>query len=165
MTLRQGDTYLGNANLKATNTPIEFTPDQVQEYMKCVEDPIYFIEKYIRIVTLDRGLQPFIPWNFQKDMLRTVHSNRFVICKYPRQSGKSTTVLAYALWYILFNPTVNVALLANKLQTARELLGRLKTAYEYLTGRCRCRPRCCQASCVALHRCGVLVFHRHSKKQ
>ena len=132
MTLRQGDTYLGNANLKATNTPIEFTPDQVQEYMKCVEDPIYFIEKYIRIVTLDRGLQPFIPWNFQKDMLRTVHSNRFVICKYPRQSGKSTTVLAYALWYILFNPTVNVALLANKLQTARELLGRLKTAYEYL---------------------------------
>jgi hypothetical protein len=132
MTLRQEDTYLGNPNLKAANTAVSFTPEQVAEYMKCSEDPLHFITKYVRIVTLDKGLQPFEPWQFQQDLLRTVHSNRFVICKYPRQSGKSTTVLAYALWYILFNPTTNVALLANKLQTARELLGRLKTAYEYL---------------------------------
>lgn len=132
MTLRQEDSYLGNANLKAANTAIEFTPDQVQEYMKCSEDPLYFINKYVRIVTLDKGLQSFNPWEFQQDLLRKIHDNRFVICKYPRQSGKSTTVLSYALWYILFNPSVNVALLANKLQTARELLGRLKTAYEYL---------------------------------
>lgn len=132
MTLRQENTYLGNPNLKAANTAVPFTPEQVAEYMKCSEDPIYFITKYIRIVTLDKGLQSFEPWQFQQDLLRTVHTNRFVICKYPRQSGKSTTVLAYALWYILFNPTTNVALLANKLQTARELLGRLKTAYEYL---------------------------------
>jgi hypothetical protein len=132
MTLRQEDTYLGNPNLKAANTAVSFTPEQVVEYMKCSEDPLHFITKYVRIVTLDKGLQPFEPWQFQQDLLRTVHTNRFVICKYPRQSGKSTTVLAYALWYILFNPTTNVAILANKLQTARELLGRLKTAYEYL---------------------------------
>lgn len=132
MTLRQDDSYLGNVNLKAANTTIQFTPEQVEEYMKCSADPLYFITKYVRIVTLDKGLQPFNPWQFQQELLRTVHANRFVICKYPRQSGKSTTVLSYALWYILFNPTVNVALLANKLQTARELLGRLKTAYEYL---------------------------------
>jgi hypothetical protein len=132
MTLRQEDSYLGNANLKAANTPIEFTPDQVAEYLKCSEDPLHFITKYVRIVTLDRGLQPFEPWGFQQELLQKIHDNRFVICKYPRQSGKSTTVLSYALWYILFNGNVNVALLANKLQTARELLGRLKTAYEYL---------------------------------
>jgi len=132
MTLRQEDSYLGNPNLKAANTAVSFTPEQVAEYLKCSEDPLYFITKYIRIVTLDRGLQSFEPWHFQQDLLRTVHSNRFVICKYPRQSGKSTTVLSYALWYILFNPTTNVALLANKLQTARELLSKLKTAYEYL---------------------------------
>lgn len=124
--------YLGNHNLKAANVSQEFTKEQVEEYLKCAGDPLYFIKNYVKIVTLDSGLQMFEPWDFQENLLQDVHDNRFVICKFPRQTGKSTTVVSYILHYILFNPDVNVAILANKLATARELLNRLKLAYEHL---------------------------------
>jgi hypothetical protein len=124
--------YLGNPNLKATDVRIDWTKEQLEEYTKCSRDPIYFIQKYVKIISLDRGLVPFELYDFQEEMVRTIHNNRFVIAKLPRQSGKSTTVTAYMLHYILFNQSVNVAILANKLSTARELLSRLKLAYEYL---------------------------------
>ena len=123
------DTYYGNPNLKRSNVQVNFTEEQVKEYMKCQEDPIYFIQKYIQIVHVDKGLVPFDLYDFQEDMVKTFHDNRFVICKMPRQSGKSTTIIAYLLHYLLFNETVSIALLANKSQTARELLGRLRLAY------------------------------------
>ena len=97
-----------------------------------MDDPQYFIENYIMIVSLDEGLVPFKMYDFQKEMIGTFHNNRFTICKLPRQSGKSTTIIAYLLHYVLFNPTVNVAILANKAATARDLLGRLQLAYEHL---------------------------------
>jgi hypothetical protein len=124
--------YLGNANIKAAGVESEYTKEQIEEYAKCVSDPMYFIENYIKIVSLDEGLVQFEPYSFQKKILESVHNDRFVICKMPRQSGKSTTVISYLLHYILFNPDKNVAILANKLTTARELLGRLKLAYEHL---------------------------------
>ena len=124
--------YLGNPNLKKANVAQEWTKEQIEEYAKCMKDPIYFIKTYIRIVSLDEGLVPFEMYDFQKEMVGTFHSNRFTICKLPRQSGKSTTIIAYLLHYVLFNPTVNVAILANKAATARDLLGRLQLAYEHL---------------------------------
>ena len=124
--------YLGNPNLKASDVKINWTKEQLEEYAKCARDPIYFIQKYVKIISLDKGLVPFELYDFQEEMVRTIHTNRFVIAKLPRQSGKSTTVTAYILHYILFNQSVNVAILANKLSTARELLSRLKLAYEYL---------------------------------
>ena len=48
--------YLGNPNLKAANVKVEFTKDQVEEYLKCSKDPIYFMKNYIQIVSLDEGL-------------------------------------------------------------------------------------------------------------
>lgn len=124
--------YLGNSNLKAAGVSINFSEKQIEEYMKCAQDPLYFIKNYVKIVSLDKGLIPFEPYDFQENMVRAVHSNRFVIAKLPRQSGKSTTMVSYLLHYILFNQNMSVAILANKLSTARELLGRLKLAYEYL---------------------------------
>ncbi len=124
--------YLGNPNLKAANVKVEFTKDQVEEYLKCSKDPIYFMKNYIQIVSLDEGLVPFKLYDFQEDMVNKIHENRFVIAKLPRQSGKSTTVVSYILHYVLFNGNKNVAILANKLATARELLSRLKLAYENL---------------------------------
>ena len=125
-------TYLGNQNLKGANVQQAFTKEQVEEYVKCSKDPLYFIENYVKIVTLDEGLVQFKPWDFQQDMVKTLHKNRFVICKFPRQTGKSTVVIAYLLHYILFNGDVRVAILANKQATAMELLHRLKIAYEHL---------------------------------
>ena len=125
-------TYLGNPNLKKANVQQEWTEEQVKEYARCMQDPLYFIQTYVRIVSLDEGLIPFKMYPFQKEMVGTFHNNRFTICKLPRQSGKSTTMISYLLHYSLFNPSVNIAILANKAATARDLLGRLQLAYEHL---------------------------------
>jgi len=124
--------YLGNPNLKPEGKSIQFTQDQVKEYLKCANDPSYFITKYIKVVSLDKGLVDFNMYDYQEKMIHTIHNNRFVIAKLPRQSGKTTTVSAYLLHYVLFNQNVNVAILANKQATAREILGRLQLSYEYL---------------------------------
>ncbi len=126
------DQYLGNPNLKKAHTKSRFTKKQVDEVMKCLENPKYFIEHYLKIVTIDKGLIPFEMYDFQRKMVDTFHDNRFTICKLPRQSGKSTIIVSYLLHYVLFNDNVNVAILANKSSTARDLLGRLQLAYEYL---------------------------------
>ena len=124
--------YLGNPNLKGTGVSVDWTPESVEEYKKCMESPLYFIKNYVQIVNVDRGLVPFDMWDFQEDMINNFHDERFVICKMPRQTGKSTTIISYLLHFVLFNPEVNVAILANKGAVARELLSRLQLAYEHL---------------------------------
>ena len=124
--------YLGNPNLKEIGTQIEFTKEQVEEYIKCSNDPVYFIKKYIKIVTLDKGLEPFELYDYQEEIVNTIQNNRYVIAKLPRQTGKTTTTVAWMVHYLIFNQNVNIAILANKLKTAMEIMKRLKEAYEYL---------------------------------
>ena len=126
------EVYLGNPNLKKANVAQNFTKKQVAEFLKCAEDPVYFIQKYVRIVSLDEGVIPFRMYDFQEKMVEKFHDYRFNIAKLPRQSGKSTIVTSYLLWYVLFNANVNVAILANKAATAREMLQRLQLSYENL---------------------------------
>jgi hypothetical protein len=126
------DVYLGNPNLKKAGTPIQFTKKQINEWVKCKNDPLYFACNYIQIISLDEGLVPFNMYDFQKDILTDFHNHRFNIAKLPRQTGKSTTVVAYLLYYAIFYDSVNIGILANKASTARELLGRLQLAYENL---------------------------------
>ena len=132
MSMADQNQYLGNPNLKKTNTPVEFTKENIIEYGKCAEDPLYFIKNYVQIVSLDHGLVPFEMYGFQEDMVSTMHDNRFSIFKLPRQSGKSTIIISYLLHYALFNANVNIAVLANKSVTARDILSRLQLAYENL---------------------------------
>lgn len=141
------DQYLGNPLLKKANTPIEFTKDQIEQFIKCKKDPVYFAKNYIKIVSLDHGLVPFKMYKFQEKLIKNFHDHRFNVCKMPRQSGKSTTVVSYLLHYALFNDNVNIAILANKASTARDLLGRLQLAYENL-------PKWMQQ--------GVLIWNRGS---
>ena len=147
--------YLGNPNLKKANTPIEFTQEQILEFMKCKEDPVYFANNYIKIVSLDEGLTQFHPYHFHEKLINNFHNNRFNICKMPRQTGKSTTVVSYLLHYAVFNDSVNIGILANKAATARELLGRLQTAYENL-------PKWMQQGIVAWNK-GSLELENGSK--
>ena len=128
----QSDVYLGNPNLKKANTEIQFTEDNVKEFLKCKDDPVYFARKYIKIVNVDEGLVPFNMWPFQEKLIKNFHKNRFNICMMPRQTGKSTTSVSYLLHYAIFNDNINIGILANKAATARDLLGRLQTAYENL---------------------------------
>ena len=128
----QSDVYLGNPNLKKANTEIQFTEENVKEFLKCKDDPVYFARKYIKIVNVDEGLVPFNMWPFQEKLIKNFHKNRFNICMMPRQTGKSTTSVSYLLHYAIFNDNINIGILANKAATARDLLGRLQTAYENL---------------------------------
>ena len=130
--LKHSDAYLSNPNLKRANTNIQWTEEQILEFLKCKEDPVYFAKNYIKIVSLDHGLVPFKMYPFQEKLVTNFHKNRFNICKMPRQTGKSTTVVSYLLHYALFNDNVNIAILANKASTARDLLQRLQLAYENL---------------------------------
>ena len=147
--------YLGNPNLKKANTQIEFTEENIREFMKCKEDPVYFANNYIKIVSLDEGLTQFHPYHFQEKLINNFHNNRFNICKMPRQTGKSTTVVSYLLHYAVFNDSVNIGILANKAATARELLGRLQTAYENL-------PKWMQQGIIAWNK-GSLELENGSK--
>lgn len=124
--------YLGNKNLKRKDVKFDFTRDQIQEYIKCAGDVDYFCQNYVKIVHVDRGLIPFDPFQYQKKMFNVFDSNRYTICKMPRQVGKTTGVVGYLLHKILFNENYNVAVLANKERQAREILSRIQLAYEWL---------------------------------
>ena len=126
------DAYLGNPLLKGSYVQQEFTKEQLAEYIRCTEDPLHFIENYIKVVTVDEGLVSLHMYDFQKEIARSVFDNRFTICKIPRQSGKTTTLIACILHLILFNANYKAAILANKLKTATEIMDRLKIAYENL---------------------------------
>lgn len=124
--------YLGNKNLKNKDVKIQYTKEQIQEYIKCAEDVNYFCEKYVKIVSVDSGLIPFRPFEYQKRMFNTFDQNRYTVCKMPRQVGKTTGVVGYLLHKILFNENYNIAVLANKQVQAREILSRIQLAYEWL---------------------------------
>ena len=149
------EVYLGNPNLKKANTPIEFTQENIVEFLKCKDDPVYFAREYIQIVSLDKGLVPFSLYDFQEKLIKNFHQSRFNICKMPRQTGKSTTCVSYLLHYAVFNDNVNIAILANKASTARDLLGRLQLAYENL-------PRWMQQGIISWNK-GSLELENGSK--
>lgn len=118
--------------LPPADATYEYSAEELREFMLCREDPVYFIRNHMKIIHVDRGLVPFELYDFQEEMVRCYHENRFSITMCSRQVGKSTTVIGYFLWYILFNTNVRVCISANKQHTAAGLLGRLKLAYENL---------------------------------
>jgi hypothetical protein len=124
--------YLGNQHLKKSGTEIEWTPELVKEYMKCANDPVYFAKTYIKIVHVDRGLIPFDMYDYQEDIVQKITDSRRVAVLTARQSGKTTTAVAVILHYVLFNEFKTAAILANKGDSAREVLGRIQLAYEAL---------------------------------
>ena len=124
--------YKGNVLLKKSNQNIEWTPELVKEYVQCQADPVYFVENYMKIISLNEGLQKFHMYDYQKRMVTSFKDNRFSIVTTARQAGKSTTTCAFILWYIIFHADKTVALLANKGETAREILNRVQLAYQHL---------------------------------
>ena len=127
-----GEGYLGNSNLKNSGQEIEWTPELLKEYMKCAADPVYFAKTYIKIVHVDKGLVTFEMYDYQESITRKITENRRVAVLTARQSGKTTTAMAIILHYILFNEFKTVAILANKGDAAREVMARVKLAFESL---------------------------------
>ena len=128
----QNEGYLGNINVKRAGVSDEWSEEKILEYKKCTDDPAYFIQKYVKIISLDEGLVPFRLYEYQDKLINHFHDNRFNIVLACRQSGKSITTCAYLLWYLLFQPEQTVAILANKGATAREMLSRITTMLEHI---------------------------------
>lgn len=126
------DLYLGNTLLKKAAVQHNYTKKEIEEYIRCRDDIVYFLENHAKIVHVDEGLIPFSLYPFQKDLINTITDNRNVIVKTGRQVGKSTTTLGWLLHYVLFNQSKTVGILANKAATARELLSRIQIAYQHL---------------------------------
>jgi hypothetical protein len=131
-TLENDKGYKGNVLLKRANEDIDWSPELIQEWVKCSEDPIYFVENYMKIISLNEGLVTFNPYPYQRNMISSFVDNRYTIVTTARQAGKSTTTCGFILWYIIFHADKTVALLANKGETAREILGRVQLAYQHL---------------------------------
>ena len=153
--LKQKESYLGNPNVKRDGVLQEWTPDLLQEYKKCMNNPIYFVENYVKVISLDDGMVPFVLYPYQRRMFEQFQENRFSIVLACRQSGKSISACAYLLWYVLFNPEKTVAILANKGATAREMLNRITLMLENI-------PFFLQPGSKALNK-GSLEFSNNSR--
>ena len=126
----QNDNYLGNPNIKKDGIVQNWTETEVTEYAKCMKSSIYFVEKYAKIISLDKGLVPFKLYPYQKKMFNKFEKNRFNVVLACRQSGKSVSACGYLLWFALFQPEKSIAILANKGATAREMLARITLMLE-----------------------------------
>jgi hypothetical protein len=124
--------YQGNPNLLKSGSEYEYEPWQIQEIIKCREDPIYFIKNYIYIINLDDGKVKFNLYPFQERLIDTIHNNKRILGKIGRQSGKTATVSAWLCHFTIFNANKTSAILANKEATAREILSRIKMMIENL---------------------------------
>lgn len=130
MNENQKHSYLGNDFIKKSGVQDEWTLEKIEEYKKCSEDPLYFIENYIKAIHVDKGLIPISLYSYQREMITNFHLNRYNICLLPRQAGKTTAVASYLLWFALFNPEKTIVLLANKGETSREILSRILLSLE-----------------------------------
>jgi hypothetical protein len=147
--------YLGNPNVKRDGVEQDFTLDEVKEYKRCMEDPVYFAKTYAKVINLDEGLVPFNLYPYQEKMFQHFQDNRYSIVLACRQSGKSISSVIYLLWFALFNPEKTIAILANKGSTAREMLSRITLALENL-------PFFLQPGCKTLNK-GSIEFSNNSK--
>jgi hypothetical protein len=153
--MNQSDSYLGNPSVKRDGVQQAWTPELLKEYKKCMNNPIYFAENYVKVISLDKGLIPFKLYTYQKEMFGHFNDNRFSIILACRQSGKSISACAYLLWYALFNPEKTVAVLANKGATSREMLSRITLMLENI-------PFFLQPGSKALNK-GSLEFSNNSR--
>ena len=153
--MNQSESYLGNPNVKRDGVQQAWTPELIREYKRCMDDPVYFVEKYVKVISLDRGLVPFQLYPYQKNMFSHFEENRFNVVLACRQSGKSISACAYLLWFTLFNSEKTVAILANKGATAREMLARITLMLENI-------PFFLQPGSKALNK-GSLEFSNNSR--
>jgi hypothetical protein len=118
--------------VKPANAKTSYTPHQVREIQKCMNDPLYFMEKYMWIQHPVKGKIPFIAYEYQKRLVEAYWKNTSVVALLPRQTGKTTTAAGYLLWYAMFNDDVTILIAANKFRAATEIMDRIKFAYEEL---------------------------------
>jgi len=126
MAIKYDDKYI-----KRPNEDVEYTPENIKELKKCSKDVNYFL-KYVKIIHPDHGEVLFDPYPYQHELLKKFQKFRYNVALCSRQSGKTTIVGAYVLWYALFNRDKTIGIVSNKESSAKMILSRIKKMYECL---------------------------------
>jgi hypothetical protein len=126
------EVYRGDPHLKPTGIKTQFTQKQIEEFLRCRDDPIYFVQTYMKVLHVDHGLVTIELYPYQERLIRNCINHRRIVAEQSRQSGKTTAIVAFFLWYIIFNKDVTVGIFANKESVARQILSRLQLAYKHL---------------------------------
>jgi hypothetical protein len=102
------------------------------ETKRCMEDPIYFMRKYVKIQHPNKGTIPFDLFPFQEDTLDRFHEDRFLLILKSRQLGITTLVAAYSLWLMIFNNDKNVLIISIKQEVSKEIVTKVRFANDKL---------------------------------
>ena len=120
--------YENNTKLLKGDLNFDRTPEEIEEWLKCKNDIIYFVEKYCKLMTPE-GIKYVKMRDYQKKYLKHLVNNRLSIYLACRQCAKTTTSTVFMLHYILFNVDKNALVLGNKRKTAVEILDKAKKIY------------------------------------
>ncbi len=102
------------------------------EYKKCLENPMYFMKKYVKIQHPKRGTIPFELYPFQDDSLQEIIDNDYNIILKSRQLGITTLCSAYSLWLMVFNSDKNILCISITQETSKEIVTRVRFANDNL---------------------------------
>ena len=110
----------------------QWTPEQIDEFTICIDDPIHFVKHYCYIQHPIKAKVSFDLFEYQEKLINTYNDYRYAIAMLPRQTGKSTAAAAYLLWYCMFKPDSTVLIAAHKYAGAQEIMQRVRFIYEML---------------------------------
>lgn len=137
-----------NPQLKRAYAESEYTPNSIQELVRCKKDPIYFLTHYVKVAHPVKGSVPFDLYDYQIEMVKGIHENKDTIILASRQLGKTTVVAMYMLWYSLFNEDKKCIIASKAMAHATEIMSRIKFAYEEL-------PEWLKAGCKFYNRTSI----------
>ena len=121
----------GDTAYRAADIVFDYSQEEIEEIARCASDVVYFGEKYCFSMT-DEGIRKIKLRDYQKDMLKGFQDNRFTVMLASRQIGKTICSSIMMLHYVLFNNNKNVLVTANKLDTAVEVLDKIREIYQRL---------------------------------
>jgi hypothetical protein len=117
---------------KKANIDDEFTDQNLIDLTRCFEDPVYFIDNFMKVQHATKGSIPLKMWDYQYEMVKAFHENRYVVALTGRQLGKTTIAAAYLLWKAMFTPDTTILIAANTYNQALEIMDRIRYGYENL---------------------------------
>lgn len=130
--LVDGKLFKGNENLLSKKSTFKWTESMIADFELCNKSILHFAENHFFITTLDEGKRKIELYKYQKKILKALKANTKNIILSSRQSGKTTTISIYALWYVCFQKDKKITIIANKEATAIEIFSRIKMAFEQL---------------------------------
>ncbi len=119
-----------NDFVKKPHQKTSYTEEEHSDLIICEEDPIYFIEKFLKVQHPKLGAVPLILYGYQRHMVESFHKHRMVVALTSRQNGKTTVAAAYLLWRAMFFEDTKILVVANKLKQAIEIMDRIKYSYD-----------------------------------